>query len=341
MPLYPTSFFIPPAGVPFIVEDKYVRGGYRVAANVAERDAIAVAGRKQGMLVRCMDDNTIWELVGGTSNTSWRAFDATKYIKLGAPLILDSNDGSIKLDLGGMFQVDGDGKLVIDMTNLFGDSLKEFFGADADDDQKVIVYNHATGTFILKTVVSGGGGTTYTGTKPITVQGTEISFDFQNFLETSLVAYLNATVADEGKALVYDHATTKFMLKAVAGSNARASLNSNQGSTAAGASKDFTFTTGKSAMLIEMTVNVPDVTVECHSTVARNDANPYRFKSAAGKLSDDGISVLEDSSLQYNRRYAFIVNLENTVGNDSFWRITNNSASAQSITVNITYLKLE
>ena len=339
MPLYPTSFFIPPAGVPFIVEDKYVRGGYRVAANVAERDAIAVAGRKQGMLVRCMDDDTIWELVGGTSNTAWRPFDATKYIKLGAPLILQ--DGSILLDLGDMFEVDGNNKLVIDLTNLLGPSFANYFSATAADDQKVLTYNHATASFILKTVASGGGGITYTGVNPITVNGTEIGLNIQNLLETSLVSYFTAAASDDGKALVYDHATTKFVLKAVASSNARTDLSYAGGSVAAGATKDFTMTTGKVAMILALSVTVPDVTIECHSTSARNDANPYRFKSAAGKLSDDGISVLEDSSLQYNRRYAFVANQEGTVTTTTYWRIVNNSASAQTVTVNMTTLKLE
>lgn len=341
MPLYPTSFFIPPAGVPFIVEDKYVRGGYRVATNVAERDAIAVAGRKQGMLVRTMDDNVIYELVGGTGNTFWRVFDATKYIKLGAPLKLDSESGTILLDLGDMFTVDEGGRLVINVTDFLGGSFKEFFDADASKDQFVVTYNHSTQNFILKAVASGGGGTTYTGVDPIIVTGSEISLDVDKLLSTSLVGHFSAVEADNGKALIYDHDTKAFVLRTVASSAARASLNNAGGSLAAGATRDFMFATGKSAMLINLTVNVPDVTIECHSTAQRNDANPYRFRSAVGKLSDDGISVLEDSSLQYNRRYAFVVNLDSTPANNTYWRIVNNSASAQTVTVNITYLKIE
>lgn len=341
MPLYPTSFFIPPAGVPFIVEDKYVRGGYRVLATITERDAIAVAGRKAGMLVHTQDDHNIWELVGGTGNANWVLFDPTKYIKLGAPLIV--TDGKVTLDLSSMFDVDGNGKLTINMTDLLGPSFSQFFSAAAADDQKVLTYNHATSSFILKTVAAGGG--TYTGNGSIEVNGSNvISLNIQTLMETSLVAYYNALAVDNGKVLAYDHATTSFKLitPAAGGTTlARATLSSAQGSVTAGAVKDFTFTTGKTAMLLELALTVPDVTVECHSTPARNDANPYKFKSAVGKLSDDGISVLEDSSLQYNRRYAFIANLEATPANTSYWRITNNSASAQTITVNISYIKFE
>lgn len=338
MPLYPTSFFIPPAGVPFIVEDKYVRGGYRAAANAAERDAIAVAGRKQGMLVRTMDDNVIWELVGGTGNTFWKIFDATKYIKLGAPLVLNTETGTIVLDLGDMFEVDGNGKLVIDVTNLLGPTFKDFFAADADDNGKVISYDHTSQSFILRTVTSGSS---YTAKDPIEIVTGEIQLNMTKLFGASMVGFFSAAAGDDGKALVYDHAQTKFVLKAVASSNTRASLNQNVGSLAAGASSNFVWATGKAAMLLTLTVNVPDVTVECHTTPDRNDANPYRFKSAAGKLSDDGISVLEDSSLQYNRRFAFVVNLEGTPGTNTFWKVTNNSASSQSITVNSTYLRLE
>lgn len=73
MPLSPSSFFIPPAGVPFVLEDKYLRGGYRVVATNAERDAIAISARKQGMRVLVADANFIeYELRGGTGNGNWQ-----------------------------------------------------------------------------------------------------------------------------------------------------------------------------------------------------------------------------------------------------------------------------
>lgn len=341
MPIYPTSFFIPPQGVPFIVEDKYVRGGYRVLATIAERDAIATASRKEGMLVRCQDDGNIWELKGGTTNTFWKLFDPTKYIKLGAPLIIDGT-GNITLDLSSQFSTDGTGKLIIDMTNFLGPSLVTALSAVAGDNGKVVYYDHPTTSFKLKTV---SAGTTYTGTNPITVSGSTISLNITTLMSTALVNHYSAVAGDNGKILAYDHPTTSFKLitaPATGTALARTTGTNSPGVTAAAAVKDFTMPTGKTSMLLELSLNVPDVTIECHSTAARNDLNPYKFKSSSGKLFDDGISVLEDSSLQYNRRYAFIANLETpTVGIVSYWRVTNNAATSQTITVNMTYMKFE
>jgi len=343
MPLYPTSFFIPPAGVPFILEDKYMRGGYRVLATLAERDAIAVAARKAGMIVRVTEDNTLYELVGGTGNAFWKPIDLMKYIKLGAPIIL-SEDGSLTLDLGSSFNLT-EGKLSINVTELLGPTLKDFFSATSADNGKVLTYDSTSGTFILKAVTAGTSGPTYRALAPITINAqNEIGVNFTNLFSNSMVTFFSAVAADDGKVLTYEHATQKFVLKAPAAGGttlARASNSYNRGSIAAGATSDFIVPTGKTAMVISLSVNAADVTVECHSTPTRTDVNPYKFKSATGKLLDDGTSILEDGSTQYNRRYAFVANLEATPGSNTYWRVTNNSASAQSITVNITYLTYE
>lgn len=339
MPLYPTSFFIPPTGVPFIVEDIYVRGGYRVVADLAARDAMTVAGRKQGMICRVLSENTLYELIGGTGNTFWQVFDATKYVKLGAPLKLDAGTGTITLELGAPFLLDGTA-LSIDVSTLFDTSFKDYFNAGSADNGKALVYNHATGSFVLTTITSGS---TYTGTSPISVSGSAISLDLTAFYGAASKTHFAAGAGQDGYVLAYDHALGKIVLRQIsAGSTlARGALTHNTGSVAAGGTANFTLATGKTAMLLELTLSVPDVTIECHSTAARTDANPYKFKSAAGKLSDDGISVLEDSSLQYNRRYAFLANLEATPTDNTYWKITNNSASAQTISVNINRIKLE
>lgn len=73
MPLSPSSYFVPPSAIPFLLEDKYVRGGFRIVSTVAERDAIHVAARKVGMRVLVADAQMIeYQLVGGTSNSAWQ-----------------------------------------------------------------------------------------------------------------------------------------------------------------------------------------------------------------------------------------------------------------------------
>lgn len=73
MALYLSSFLLPAsAGVPFLLEDKYLRGGFRILSTVAERDAIPTAARKVGMRVLVADAELIeYTLTGGTANTDW------------------------------------------------------------------------------------------------------------------------------------------------------------------------------------------------------------------------------------------------------------------------------
>src|SRR5690606_23826373 len=73
---------------------------------------------------------------------------------------------------------------------------------------------------------------------------------------------------------------------------------------------DFVVATGKTAIVLAVMVSDIDLRVEAHSTSARTDSNPYAFVSYTGHLSDDGTSVLEDESTQFNRRFAIVSNLE-------------------------------
>lgn len=342
MPLYPSSFFVPPAGVPFLIEDKYMRGGYRVLATVTDRDAIATAARKAGMLVRTQDDGNIYELVGGTANTNWQLLDITKYIKLGAPL--NVVDGKLVLTIAAPLIV-GDTGLSIDVSNLFKDQLSTFLKATDADNGKSIVYDSASKSFVLKTITSGSTGPTYSNAAPITLSNTNvIGIDYAVLFGEGFANSVSAAAADDGKVLTYDHGTRKLVLRTAAAGGttlARAKLSKTTASLAANGVGDFTMALGKTAMIVALSVDKADVVVECHSTSARNDVNPYKFLSSASKLTDDGTSVLEDGSIQYNRRYAFVANLESTPVADTYWRITNKSSSAQTVTLNITYLKFE
>ena len=66
MPLYFTSFMLPAsAAIPYLMEDKYIRGGYRSVATVADRDAIVTGQRKAGMRVYCADTQKVYTLNPG------------------------------------------------------------------------------------------------------------------------------------------------------------------------------------------------------------------------------------------------------------------------------------
>lgn len=70
MPLTPTSFFIPASpAIPYLMEDKYLRGGYRCVADEAERDSISVAARKPGMRVYVASNGKTWTVASGALTT--------------------------------------------------------------------------------------------------------------------------------------------------------------------------------------------------------------------------------------------------------------------------------
>ncbi len=63
MPIQLSSFLIPAGGNSnFLLEDKYVRGGMRVVADVTARDAINGTCKKAGMLVWTQSEGKLWQL---------------------------------------------------------------------------------------------------------------------------------------------------------------------------------------------------------------------------------------------------------------------------------------
>jgi len=52
-------------------KDIYGQGGYRSVANIAERDAIPLDRRSEGMLVFVKDTNLTYQLIDGTDNAHW------------------------------------------------------------------------------------------------------------------------------------------------------------------------------------------------------------------------------------------------------------------------------
>lgn len=51
--------------------EEYLPGGFRSVADVSERNAIPSGYRRQGMQVRTLDSNSVYELTGGTANADW------------------------------------------------------------------------------------------------------------------------------------------------------------------------------------------------------------------------------------------------------------------------------
>lgn len=74
----------------YIVDDRFVRGGYKVATSNVERDAIPLAARKMGMSVFVNDHQTEYQLIGGVTNSSWQEKTLTD-IELPAYAKLDNS----------------------------------------------------------------------------------------------------------------------------------------------------------------------------------------------------------------------------------------------------------
>lgn len=63
MPVQVASFLLPKNnGSWYLLEDKYLKGGLRIANDATERDSIHIASRKAGMIVLTTNDNLLWQL---------------------------------------------------------------------------------------------------------------------------------------------------------------------------------------------------------------------------------------------------------------------------------------
>jgi hypothetical protein len=98
---------------------------------------------------------------------------------------------------------------------------------------------------------------------------------------------------------------------------------------------------GKTVMLLDVSVNIANIQIDCHQTVARNDENPYRFVSQSSRLSDTGTSEDVKGVSVRKRRFSFLANGDNPVTNAAHWRIRNNNAVAVTPIINVSFITLE
>lgn len=184
--------------------------------------------------------------------------------------------------------------------------------------------------------VGGGGGAVQTASDPLSI---DVSGDLSINADRILPAGGNAgeiPVRQSGGGVAWEPNSASGSV------GVRSTVTKTDiPSLIVGESNNFTLAMSRSCMLIDVEVNSPDLMVQCFSTVARDDVNPYTFISDTGRLSDVGISELQDESLQYNRRYAFAVNRETPTTTDLYWTITNQGSVSITPVITITYLPLE
>lgn len=87
MPVNMTSFLVPAStALPYLLEDKYLRGGMRCLPTLADRDAMSVGNKKPGMLCYVTETKKMYQL--GTDNVTWEEakFGGSNY-RFDAPFV--------------------------------------------------------------------------------------------------------------------------------------------------------------------------------------------------------------------------------------------------------------
>lgn len=101
MPVVMSSFIVPVStALPYLIEDKYVKGGLRFVATELERDAIHTFARKEGMLVYVKETKKYYQL--GTDLVTWSKASlggSDQVFEFSAPIKADLVDGKTVVSL--------------------------------------------------------------------------------------------------------------------------------------------------------------------------------------------------------------------------------------------------
>lgn len=316
MPIYASAFFIPTsASIPYILEDVYLKGGYRSVATIAERDAIKTAARKQGALVYVREDNTIYWLpdavIAGAA--AWKPFDVTKYVNFvwQDPLKMEEKDGK--------FNVSIDEKRIVPL-----------------------ILDTNTGNILLATAE----GPKWQKFDPLPSRDNAkkdwaLILDANKDMIWGPVSGLPPTdgVA-EGSAVLLGPDGPHWGPVA-AGTIERKNVSIGFVSIAPDeVRKSAVDVPGGSLMILRLAVDTADVLVQIYSKSDYSDTNPYTFRSSSAMLEDDGTSVAENGDVSRQRRYAFFSAVD-TADPKMYIAVTNERPGATPVSVSLTVLPLE
>lgn len=316
MPIYASAFFIPTsASIPYILEDVYLKGGYRSVATIAERDLIKTAARKQGMLCYVREDQNIYWLpdavIAGAA--AWKPFDVTKYVNF------------VWKDPLKMAVVDGKSEVSIDP--------KRIVPLIVDEQEGFVLF-------------AGPDGPVWQEFDPLpsranAQKGWALILDANKDLIWGPVTGLPPTDGVlEGSAVVLGPDGPEW--GEVSGGNKLRTLLSAAfiGVPADGTVTQVVDIPSASVMVVQLGVDVPDVLITIHSSSAYNDTNPYAFRSAPAMLEDDGTSVAENGDVSRQRRYALFAAAD--IANPKMYiTATNEGTATTDIHLSFTVLPLE
>lgn len=295
MPIQSPTFFIPASmssgtggkhpyetslTPPFILEDIFIRGGFRCLPSLAVRDMIPLPCCKEGMVVYTPEnDGKFWRIKSITgSSIEW-----------------------VEFELGG------------------GDTYGSIDPMGITPDKEIYIDKYR----VLPVVMDADG-------VPTANQGDIVTLDDQ--LKPKWIPVSQAGVS--GTRSHISHQTA--ILDAVDAPE-----------------ENFILELGKFVVLIAVSVDIPDVLVECYTTEAMYETNPYRYISTEYQLTDNGVTEQTDGSFVKGRRFSFIANLDDPVSNKTYWRVkylANTEASKDSDgaviryrqpTLSVVYMTLE
>ncbi|AXG66872.1 hypothetical protein HOU08_gp146 [Dickeya phage vB_DsoM_JA29] len=104
-----------------------------------------------------------------------------------------------------------------------------------------------------------------------------------------------------------------------------------------GENLNFTLDMSQTCMLLVVELNAFDIEIQFHTTDERNDRNPYLFRSTVDFLSDDGVTI-EDNTIIKHRRYAFV---SVPSGKTHYGVMRNLGSSPAQPKLSVTYLVME
>ena len=110
---------------------------------------------------------------------------------------------------------------------------------------------------------------------------------------------------------------------------------------ATGESHNFELTMAKTAMLLKVTLNAPDVEIKGFTTGLREDQNPFTFISHIDFMTDEGVFVIDASNKEFKRRFSFMANLEDPVSDKLYFTFTNKGVAPVIPKVTIEYLSMQ
>lgn len=305
MPLYASAFFLPTSpSIPFLLEDIYLRGGYRTVATIADRNAIRPPARKQGMVVFVQEDSTMYWIPGSTGGiAAWKELDITKYAKFvwQDPLILDvdeeTGEHTVSISPERIVPVSEEQEAGYVLTASPEGPAWARLDALPDTDSAQIGM-----ALVLDSNKNPIWGVSIPDTS-LASFGDSLTLDAEkNPVWKTLVPPTDGV--PEGSALVVGPEGIIWGDSR----KKRKSVNLPLGTLIVGGSTSTSFTTDSSVMMIlTLGVDTPDIRIELHNTDQFDDTNPYVFVSSPAQLFDDGTTVNTDLTVIPSRRYGFYV----------------------------------